>query len=564
MVAKSNTENVDHSLDSILSNLGDFGKYQIYVFTLICVAVTMHSMVHISFVFTAMDLDYRCKVPDCDSADKTTFFQPWLSNAIPYTSGHPEKCSMFAPHKNFTKSDNCSVTEFNTDLIRRCDEFVYNGEEKTILQEFDLQCDNNLWKLTLVGTINNIGQFFGLFISGFMSDRYGRKKLLIWGMALSSIAGCIKAFMPTYQLFLLFEFLDAAFGSGSYICGFVLGVELVGPKKRVLTGTIISSCYAIGEILLATIAWMVQSWRPLVLICYIPTMLIMSYTWLIPESIRWNLSKGNIKECEKTLKKLAKVNGKTISDKELEVLKVVVTDRTESTESLGKSQNLFIDALKSRIIMLRLVSCIFCWITCAFLFYGLTLNSVSLFVGYKYLDFILTALVEVPAYFVCNFVMEKYGRKKSLFVSYLLTGLACLGFIYTPPGSRYGGLAMYLSGKFGATAAFTILYVITSEIFPTTLRHTLMGICSTFGRFGSMISPQIPLLAQFWKPLPLVSFSIMSLLAALLTISFPETLHKKLPDTVKEAEDIGKALAVSQSQVVLTDDIQQQYSVEKF
>lgn len=30
--------------------------------------------------------------------------------------------------------------------------------------------------------------------------------------------------MPTYELFLFFEFLDAAFGSGSYICGFVLGI----------------------------------------------------------------------------------------------------------------------------------------------------------------------------------------------------------------------------------------------------------------------------------------------------------------------------------------------------
>lgn len=52
-------ENLDNSLDSILVRLGDFGKYQVYVFTLVCVAVVMHSMVHIAYVFTAMDLNYR-------------------------------------------------------------------------------------------------------------------------------------------------------------------------------------------------------------------------------------------------------------------------------------------------------------------------------------------------------------------------------------------------------------------------------------------------------------------------------------------------------------------------
>lgn len=46
--------------------------------------------------------------------------------------------------------------------------------------------------------------------------------------------------------------------------------------------------------------------------------------------------------------------------------------------------------------------------------------------------------------------------------------------------------------------------------------------------------------AQIWEPLPLVSFATMSILAGLLTLLFPETLHKKLPDTVQEAENIGK------------------------
>lgn len=119
-------------------------------------------------------------------------------------------------------------------------------------------------------------------------------------------------------------------------------------------------------------------------------------------------------------------------------------------------------------------------------------------------------------------------------------------------------LCIYLLGKFGATVAFTVCYIITSEIFPTSLRHSLMGTCSMFGRIGSMVSPQTPLLvsfsfgrkkrvfyskfqAQIWTPLPLVLFGIMSTIAGLLSLLFPETLNLKLPDTIQEAEMIGRS-----------------------
>mgnify|MGYP005985436819 CR=1 FL=1 len=41
----------------------------------------------------------------------------------------------------------------------------------------------------------------------------------------------------------------------------LIGVELVGPKRRVLTGTLSSSCYAVGEVFAAGAAWLVQSWK---------------------------------------------------------------------------------------------------------------------------------------------------------------------------------------------------------------------------------------------------------------------------------------------------------------
>ncbi|KAG5868302.1 hypothetical protein JTB14_022786 [Gonioctena quinquepunctata] len=491
----------ENSLDSVLVHIGDLGKYQILIFSLVSFAVVLHSAVHTAFVFTALDVGHRCAVPECDS---------------------------------------------QTPQIVSCPSFIYKTEELSILQEYNLQCEDNLWKLTIVGTVNNIGQFCGLFIGGFISDRYGRKVILIWGMVLCGICGILRTFMPSYELFLAFEFLDAAFGAGTYICGFVLGVELVSPKKRVLTGIISSSCFAAGEIFTAGAAWLVQSWKPLIYILYSPIFLLLTYIWLVPESIRWNLSKGRVEQAKATLRKAAKVNGKELSENILE--KLCTESCVESNEG-DRKKDRFIEALKSTTLTLRLINCCFCWITCVFLFYGLTLNSVSLAAGNKYLDFMLTALIEIPAYVCCTFMLDLFGRRWSVSGSYLLTGAACSAFLFVPADSHAGSLSIYLIGKFGATAAFTNLYVITSEMFPTNLRHSFMGCCSTFGRLGGMLAPQMPLLGQLWAPLPVLSFSVMSFVAAMLTLLFPETTDLRLPDTIEEAENLSQLSKETQKKI---------------
>lgn len=44
--------------------------------------------------------------------------------------------------------------------------------------------------------------------------------------------------------------------------------------------------------------------------------------------------------------------------------------------------------------------------------------------------------------------------------------------------------------------AFATVYIYTAELFPTTMRHSLLGICSMTGRVGSILSPQTPLLVS--------------------------------------------------------------------
>lgn len=44
-------------------------------------------------------------------------------------------------------------------------------------------------------------------------------------------------------------------------------------------------------------------------------------------------------------------------------------------------------------------------------------------------------------------------------------------------------------GKFGASAGFTIIYIFTTELFPTVVRNAGVGASSCAARIGSIVAP---------------------------------------------------------------------------
>jgi MFS family permease len=141
--------------------------------------------------------------------------------------------------------------------------------------------------------------------------------------------------------------------------------------------------------------------------------------------------------------------------------------------------------------------------------------------------------IELPGYFVTNILMEKLGRKKTLFIGMLGSGIFCI-LSEVVSGDVYKTI-LFVAGKLLITIAFSCLYIFTIEVFPTSLRHRFFSVCSIVGRLGSILTMSTPLLIELWPSLPLLLFSVLSFSSAVLLCYLPETLNRRLPESVEEA-----------------------------
>lgn len=262
-----------------------------------------------------------------------------------------------------------------------------------------------------------------------------------------------------------------------------------------MAGTLLSSTYCVGVMLLGAMAMYTEHFRYLLRVLYVTVLLVLVVIWWMPESVRWLIQMGRNEEAVKIIRNAAKTNKVTLSEateQELESLRMRVVEKNDKKKN-EKSD--ILSALRSKTIVLRLLNCCYCFFVNDLVYFGLSVHSVALG-GNKYSNFILIGLSEIPAVLSSYVLMDKLGRKWSIFLSMMISGGACILTEYLPEDAATWRLVLFIVGKGGISVSITVLYVYCSELFPTNVRQSLLSVGCTFGRLGSMAAPQTPLLVQ--------------------------------------------------------------------
>jgi OCT family organic cation transporter-like MFS transporter 4/5 len=56
---------------------------------------------------------------------------------------------------------------------------------------------------------------------------------------------------------------------------------------------------------------------------------------------------------------------------------------------------------------------------------------------------------------------------------------------------NFVAIAFEMTGKFGMTLGFALIFAYTAELYPTVLRNTAIGACSMASRIGCISAPYL-------------------------------------------------------------------------
>lgn len=172
-------------------------------------------------------------------------------------------------------------------------------------------------------------------------------------------------------------------------------------------------------------------WRLLVLIFHLPLFISASFYWILPESVRWLISKDRIDEAKNILIKAAETNGKTLSDETLKSFSEEIIRRNAEEEK--PDGNLLCMVFEHKTVLLRcIIAPIWC-ISVLFMTQGMAITSVNIS-GNRYLNYSALALVAIPGVWSVTFFINKLGRKPILVGGFWASGLCQIGYIFVPKG----------------------------------------------------------------------------------------------------------------------------------
>ncbi|XP_070835114.1 solute carrier family 22 member 7-like isoform X2 [Chaetodon trifascialis] len=519
--------------DSILSEINGFGKFQImliFMLTISRITLPCHFLLN---NFMAAVPTHHCNVTALDDGIvfRNLTADQKLAVGIPAEQdGTPSSCRMFSKpqyqHLSGSNSSEDAVT------VQCQNGWVYDNStfKSTLVTEWDLVCSRKGMNKATV-TVFFIGVMVGAPIFGFLSDRFGRRPLLMVSYLSSLTFAVFSTLSTSYIMFVIMRFFVGFSLAGISIIAHVLNIEWVGIKHRTFAGVIISLDWTVGNWILVGIAYYVNEWRMLVLAVTSPLILaIITWRWL-PESARWLLANGKADAAHHYIMKCAEMNNRA-------KCMVTITPRAllgpAQAETVNKKYTV-IDLFKTPNIRKIAVCSGIVWYGVAFTYYGISLNITGFGLN-PYLTQIIFASIEMPMKIGVYVCLDKIGRRPGEVGALLLTGLCLFINIFISQDKWLIRTVVGVFGKALSEASFTIMGLYTSELYPTVVRQNGLGYTSCLARLGVSVSPLIMLLEDVWHLLPAVIYCTAAVGSGLVASLLPETLNARLTEFIEDVE----------------------------
>ena len=357
-----------------------------------------------------------------------------------------------------------------------------------------------------------LGMVLGGACGGIMSDKIGRKKMLIIACFFYGIFTLPQAFSNTLGFFAVFR-LIAGFGVGSCIPVVTTCFsEIIPSKNRGVFVTFGMAFMVAGWVLAGIVAgaicgvdhaiipgWMAQitlangtetfeNWRLCYLIGALPIIYAIALIFFMHETPHWYANNGQKDKAVEALAQIELKHHSTVTERDPNFL--VIPPKPAKTS---------VNVLFSKKFIVGTAAIWTTYFVGQFCVYGMNAWIPTWFqgVGYSAGQSVMLQtwnnVAAIASNVTVGFVSDKIGRKKNLCLSWILSIVAiilCSLFIVDDPGQTKFVLYVVLMLLFGfcLNYAITAVQPLMPEQYPTALRNTGVAWCQAFARFGGSAS----------------------------------------------------------------------------
>jgi sugar porter (SP) family MFS transporter len=350
----------------------------------------------------------------------------------------------------------------------------------------------------LSGWVNScalLGCLVGSLVSGALSDKLGRKRLLLASAVLFAVSSVLTGWAPTLVWFVVWRiFGGVAIGMASnlspiYIAevapaamrGRLVALNQLTIVIGILAAQLINWCIARHMPELKTQAMIAHSWygtsawRWMFTAVTAPSLLFFFGMFAVPESPRWLIKNGNVELARRIL---AKIGGERYAAAE-----VANVQNTLAAEEIHRVR--FADLFEPKLFKIVLIGCglailqQWCGINVMFNYAEEVFRSAGYGIQGMLKNIVWTGSVNLAFTFVALGVVDRGGRR-----GLMLFGAAGLALVYSAIGACYyaavGGAAVLVL-VLAAIACYAmslapVTWVLISEIFPNRIRGAAVSL----------------------------------------------------------------------------------------
>lgn len=378
-------------------------------------------------------------------------------------------------------------------LLFGWDWVVVGGAKPFFERYFQIQNDPSL-----SGWANScalIGCLVGALIAGALSDKFGRKRLLILSAALFAITSIGNGLAESFSVFVTWRIMGGvAIGLASSLSPmYISEVAPAGMRGRLVAVNQLT--IVIGVLLAQLINWYLvrnlpsgatnefivqswfgqQGWRWMFGLTAVPSLLFLAGMFFVPESPRWLVKNAQAGAAKRIL---SRIGGDSYADAEIRDVQTTLS----TTETQGVRFADLLDPRLFKVMVLGVGLAVFqqwCGINVIFNYAEEIFRAAGYDISSVVKNIAWTGSVNLAFTFVALGVVDKGGRRPLMLLGSggLAVAYAVLGFCYFYHVTGVPVLVVVLAAiACYAMSLAPVTWVIISEIFPNRIRGAAMSV----------------------------------------------------------------------------------------